>query len=426
MPVDYSPILQASQGPDIGNILARSAQLEGIRQNNLLGHAQLDDIRRSEQFRNTLSQNPQASFEDLSAVDPNMAIQYQNARTGMQNNSLAQDEQRTVNETRQMALRQEKARYLSGVLGAIDSAFNTKGDEAGMAMAKYYWPEVKQKGFFPGMDNLSDDPQTIKSAVKQFYEHAQLAATPQEQSGIIENPESLGFERGTVVQRGPNGTLNVLQSPQRQQPGSSFEVMPDGTVRYSSGGAPLQDVAGRVPPNHRLTDPSNPMLGVEPIPGGPADPVNQATGDERKYAGYVESMRSAERNLTKNNYEPSGTDLIAYGVLADETASSATKLAANKMLSPKARQFYQAAQAWLDPLARARTGAAMPASEFLRFLNTHIPTAGDDEGTIAQKAQQRSVEMQGIVGMSGRAMPKAQKKEQSKNPVIDEQGNPIQ
>jgi hypothetical protein len=170
MPVDYSNFLSQTQPPDVGKTLARVAQIESLRNNNLLAHAQLDDVRRKGEFRNALSSG--ADQATLRGIDPEAAQSYQQGE-----NALAmQGDQRDIQAT---AARQEKAQYLSGVLGTIQGAF-AKSPEAGMAAAKYYWPEVKAKGFFPGLNAVPDDPEGLKRAVDQFKEHADLSLSPKD------------------------------------------------------------------------------------------------------------------------------------------------------------------------------------------------------------------------------------------------------
>lgn len=423
---DYGSFLQAMQPVDVGNVLARSAQIQGIRNNNLLATAQLDDLHRQEQFRGALANDPNANYNTLAAIDPSMAAQHQNVLTGMENNSLAQENQRSVTAERELGMRREKAQVLVNAFDQIEPLLAGPDPQKGLSMARYHLSKLQAEGMLPGV-KIGDDPAKLLAGIQQMRPMAAAYLQPQESYGIVPNPEQYGFQSGTIVQRGPNGQLQVVQSPPK--PGMGFEVLPDGTVRYSEGGASFSDVAGKVPAGFRLRDPKNPMAGVEPIPGGPQTPDAQATVDERKYAGYFNSMTSAERNLTASDFKPTIVDMQLFGVLADENASQPSKTTANKMLTPKARKFFQATQAWLDPLARARTGAAMPASEFLRYMNTHIPQAGDDPETLAQKAQQRQVEMQGVRGMGGRAMPAQQPQPQAPVPgeiVIDINGNPVQ
>jgi hypothetical protein len=175
MPVDYSNFLQQVQPPDYGNVLARSAQMDSLKNNNLLAHAQLDDIRRQGEFRNALSTG--ADQATLQGIDPMAAQQYEQGQNSLTQQRGAIAAQGSDQELRDTAARQSKAQYLSQVLGTVQAAF-AKGDAAGMAAARYYWPEVKAKGFFPGLNAVPDDPAGLKRAVDQFKEHADLAMAP--------------------------------------------------------------------------------------------------------------------------------------------------------------------------------------------------------------------------------------------------------
>ena len=79
----------------------------------------------------------------------------------------------------------------------------------------------------------------------------------------------------------------------------------------------------------------------------------------------------------------------------------------NVMTNQQVRQMRQSALMLSDAWLRYTSGAAVPEQEVERFAESFIPRAGDDAGTLAQKAQARKVIIEALREGAGRALDKS-------------------
>lgn len=85
-----------------------------------------------------------------------------------------------------------------------------------------------------------------------------------------------------------------------------------------------------------------------------------------------------------------------------------------EVLTPAERQFYAAANSFMDAYVRETSGAATNADELTRAWQTYIPAPGDDPGTLAYKRRLREVFLEAMnrkalrAGMSGYTPPAAE------------------
>ena len=91
--------------------------------------------------------------------------------------------------------------------------------------------------------------------------------------------------------------------------------------------------------------------------------------------------------------------------------------AGNMMTNQQVRQMRQAALMLSDAWLRYTSGAAVPEQEVERFAESFIPRAGDDPGTLAQKAEARKVIIEAIRKGAGRALDESV---QGTSPGIDD------
>ncbi len=78
--------------------------------------------------------------------------------------------------------------------------------------------------------------------------------------------------------------------------------------------------------------------------------------------------------------------------------------AGNMMTNQQVRQMRQAALMVSDAWLRYTSGAAVPEQEVERFAESFIPRAGDDPGTLAQKAEARRTIIEALKRGAGRAL----------------------
>lgn len=78
--------------------------------------------------------------------------------------------------------------------------------------------------------------------------------------------------------------------------------------------------------------------------------------------------------------------------------------AGNVMTNEQVRQMRQAALMLSDAWLRYTSGAAVPEQEVERFAESFIPRAGDDPGTLAQKAEARKTIIEALKRGAGRAL----------------------
>jgi hypothetical protein len=161
--------------------------------------------------------------------------------------------------------------------------------------------------------------------------------------------------------------------------------------------------------------------GLEPIPGGPADPENplnrkrtnsngitigpdgtvQIGGNlsegQAKTAGYTERMVNAETELAS----PATPDGKSVSEASDPTVASGNPLSGdfwtmlnrkygpNMTQSPEYQRFYNGAQEWVRAKLRKESGAAISPQEWSSEFQTYFPQPGDSTEVVQQKARLR-------------------------------------
>lgn len=114
----------------------------------------------------------------------------------------------------------------------------------------------------------------------------------------------------------------------------------------------------------------------------PDKPLTEAQSKDVAYA-----TRTEEANVYINNLEQ---DMAKYGAVAYQVAVTAegTTLG-NSFVDDKIRQARQAERNFGTAVLRRESGAAISPSEFATMEKQYFPRPGDDEQTLAQKAQNR-------------------------------------
>lgn len=153
-----------------------------------------------------------------------------------------------------------------------------------------------------------------------------------------------------------------------------------------SGGAGNGDNAGfKVPGGYRLKDPSNPNIGVEPIPGGPAE---EMPGELAARVGMAKSFIAKAPELRQKlaNGEVTGwwDQSLAEGGYGDRG------------------QIYQDLQSGVDALMRLMTGAGMNQTEAEQYASRYLPTKRDTAAEAANKLDRLVGELEATANEASR------------------------
>lgn len=125
-------------------------------------------------------------------------------------------------------------------------------------------------------------------------------------------------------------------------------------------------------------------------PGTGGKPL-KLTEDQGKNTGYYGMASQALSVLNKyRDWVPGEAARMAYGVPGLERA-----------LSGKDRRILSAQEAFTEAALRAATGAAYTKEEIRQNVRVYFPVPGDDAATIADKAAQRQMALQGMRTRSG-------------------------
>lgn len=208
-------------------------------------------------------------------------------------------------------------------------------------------------------------------------------ATETDETGTTYNVDTLSGKRDVLRKPERDGSLKQIMTPDGprwaraddavgQPPVTQYGTsitLPDGTV-MQMGGSPG---GGKAPAGYRWRDERNPQVGLEPIPGGPADELSP--GDAAK-ASLIEQGRTDAREAASVIIGPDGkVDRIALAQM--ETRAPFTKGRSLRSL------IYNSVEGKL----RAESGAAVPEPEVKRIAERFIPSMLDDDATVKMKLQ---------------------------------------
>lgn len=138
----------------------------------------------------------------------------------------------------------------------------------------------------------------------------------------------------------------------------------------------------------------NPETGDETVKQGPGAGSGKITDGMRNVASLTNDMLAANDQM--NTLAQSGVFRPTAQVVVSEQ-NGVTRLVAR---NPRDAQFVQAANAWLLPLLRKETGAAVTAPELATYMDTYIPLPSDDDATVRQKADSRRRKMLSMLQQS--------------------------
>lgn len=161
---------------------------------------------------------------------------------------------------------------------------------------------------------------------------------------------------------------------------------------------------GRVPSGYRQTADGS----LEFIPGGPADPsaAKKASPTEFQGKSAIFGARAQEADRILSGL---GTDFSPGGINAKNAASRVpvvggiAEAGANAMLSTNSQKAEQAQRDFVNAVLRLESGAAIGKDEFDNAKRQYFPQPGDSQEVIAQKAANRKLQIQGLLGNAGNA-----------------------
>lgn len=144
--------------------------------------------------------------------------------------------------------------------------------------------------------------------------------------------------------------------------------------------------------------------GLEPIPGGPADPNTKGakqtkppTEGQAKALLFGSRMAVADeivRELADQGFDrPS---MLKQGAEAVPLVGTALGMGANRFASPQQQQVEQAQEDFINAVLRRESGAAISEAEFARARRQYFPEANDTPEKKRQKAANRRVAIEGF------------------------------
>ncbi len=151
---------------------------------------------------------------------------------------------------------------------------------------------------------------------------------------------------------------------------------------------------GKVPSGYRTK--SDGSDGLEPIPGGPADPNTKPAGGKPLNEGQAKALlfgtRMLEANAILDNLEKDGKVLSTPG-----SKTPFVGAAVNLVNSKGGQMLDQAKRNFINAALRRESGAVIAESEFDNGDKQYFPMAGDSKEVIAQKRDNRELATRGIL-----------------------------
>ncbi|GLR49893.1 hypothetical protein KYK30_30165 [Shinella yambaruensis] len=292
-------------------------------------------------------------------------------------------------------------------------------------------PQQAQGGFFDRLDpdlllSISTGLLTGKTTQEQLGNAAMGFANYRKDARQRNRTlEILGKDSPQLVQAVEAGILTpsdafslhykeALEAKKAQRPSRKFQTLPDGTFGWAdenagtwmplgtapkektqpalaqeyqfarengfeggftdyvqlkrSGGGSGDNAGFKVPGGYRLKDPANPGLGVEPIPGGPAE---EMPGELAARVGMAKSFIARAPDLRRKIQDGQVTgwwdQAVAEGGYGEKG------------------QIYQDLQSGTDALMRLMTGAGMNETEARQYASRYLPSARDTAWSAASK-----------------------------------------
>jgi hypothetical protein len=391
MPIDasiYGQIQQPQQQNPL-NALAQAYQIKGYQ-------AQMDKADRAEQQQNKLLQlvgSPE--FSRMDAQGKAGALQgvgdFENAGRVITSAAAANKDQREAEKV-ELAMAIDRYQQSSGAFAEIAKNPAAAQQILGqMVQAKVIDPKYAQQVLTSA--SQAQDP-------AQFWMQGANAAISAKDKLTLQMQQ-----RGQDITRQNSIDSNATSAANNAN-----------TVGATLRGQNLTDTRareanqnGRIPTGYRQTADGT----LEFIPGGPADPAaaKRAAPTEFQGKSAIFGSRAQEADRILSGL---GTDFSSAGINAKNAVGGtpliggALEAGANVMLSDNSQKAEQAQRDFVNAVLRLESGAAIGKDEFNNAKKQYFPQPGDSAEVIAQKAANRKLQIQGLLGNAGNApIPKA-------------------
>jgi hypothetical protein len=369
----YSQIQQPQQPNPLAS-LAQAYQIKGYQ-------SQMDKADRAEQQQNRLMsvlQSPEFQQGDAAT------------RARLAYGAGDVDAASKITSTAATANKDQRAADVSQLdlkIKQLDAAANIAGTVSDQASYDRALPMMRDLGF----DISKFSPQYNPDGVRQF-----AMATLSAKDRLAAQTQARGQD---ITMRGQDMTQSTALRGQ--------DLTRDTALR----GQDLTDARsreanqnGRVPTGYRQTADGT----LEFIPGGPADPsaAKKAAPTEFQGKSAIFGARAQEADRILSGL---GADFSPAAINAKNAVSGtpliggALEAGANVMLSDGSQKAEQAQRDFINAVLRLESGAAIGKDEFTNAKKQYFPQPGDSAEVIAQKASNRKLQIQGLLGNAGNA-----------------------
>ena len=277
-------------------------------------------------------------------------------------------------------------------LKQLDAAANIAGSVTDQASYDRGLAQMRDIGF----DTSKFAPQYNPDGVRQFAQ-----ATLSAKDRLAQQVQMRGQD---ITARGQDLTAQTSRANNADTVGATMrgQDLTDARSREANAN-------GRVPTGYRATGDG----GLEFIPGGPADPSAAKKAAPTEFQGksaiFGSRAQEADRILSDlgTEYSPAGIN-TKNSVGKTPLIGGALEAGANSLLSDKSQKAEQAQRDFVNAVLRLESGAAIGKEEFDNAKRQYFPQPGDSQEVINQKAANRKLQIQGLLGNAGNApIPKA-------------------
>lgn len=209
------------------------------------------------------------------------------------------------------------------------------------------------------------------------------------------------------LKQGRPENYTPLTSEEKKQlgldPSKAYQRGADNKISEIGGnGTNVTVEAPKLPSGYRFVDTANPTVGVEPIPGGPAE---QIPGELAARIGMA------------NNFLAADLPAIRSAVKKGNVTGVYDRFqAANNSGSDQART-YQKIQSGVEVLSRLLSGAGMTKDEIAEKAARYLPTYTDDTESVAAKMDQLEAELIAAKDMAMRGRGPSSQQDQNADPL---------
>ncbi len=263
-------------------------------------------------------------------------------------------------------------------------------------------PQIAQGDAVAGQGDVMAPPRAAPPAVEERKFLHQHVPPGYSMLGVHGKPFYDPQGRLGIIQVGPDGRTPIqgaqpkfIDVPKPEAAPAGYRSAPTGGLEPIPGGPadPARVRAEKVPSGYRDNGDGTYTF----IPGGPADPaiVKRASpmnNEQARDAGFADRMMQAEDVLSKVEGEGGST----LGRLSEKTG-----IASGYLQSKEYQSFKQARDNFINAQLRRESGAAISADEYVKADRQYFPQPGDDPETIKQKALNRKLAVEGMVRGAG-------------------------